>query len=97
MVIYDSADKYIESCTSLQDKITAIDAIITGLLSAAAKAAANDNISEYSINDGQVQIKSVYRGAAAVMNSIKQFEALKQFYVNQLNGRIIRLVDGKNF
>jgi len=97
MVVYDSAAIYIDSQTTIQGRITAIDSIITALLTTAAKAAANDNISEYWLNDGQTQIKTMYKGADAVMKSIKSFETLKQHYVNQLNGRVMRLVDSKNF
>jgi hypothetical protein len=97
MVVYDSAAIYIDSCTTLQAKITAIDQIIDALLSVAAKSAAGDNISEYSLNDGQTQIRTVYKGADQVTESIQKFEKLKQLYVNRLNGRAIRLVDAKNF
>lgn len=96
-VYYDSAAVYIDSATSLCDKIARVDAIIDGLLTNALKAAENDNIQEYSLNDGQTVIKTVYRGASAVLESIHSFERIKQLYVNRLNGRMIRLVDVKNF
>ena len=97
MTYFDSAAIYIDSATSLCDKITRIDAVIDGLLTNALKAAATDNIEEYSLNDGQTIIKTIYRNAESVMKSIKAFEALKQLYVNRLNGRVVRLVDSKNF
>lgn len=97
MVTYDSANIYIQCATTLEGKIARIDAIITALEDTALKAAANDNISEYSLNDGQTIIRTVYKGADAVLNSIMAFEKIKQMYVNRLNGRVFRLVDGKNF
>jgi uncharacterized protein Yka (UPF0111/DUF47 family) len=97
MAIFDSAYVFVECATDLKDKITRIDAIIDALTTTALKMAANDNITEYSLNDGQTQIKTVYKGAHAVLNSIKAFEGIRQTYINQLNGRVIRLVDGKNF
>ena len=96
MIIFDSAAKYIECATSLQDKITRIDTIIDALLTTATKMAANDNISEYQLNDGQTQIKTVYKGSDGVMRSIQSFESLKQLYINKLNGRHMRLMDSKN-
>jgi hypothetical protein len=96
-VYFDSADVYIQCASTLQDKITRIDAIITALEDTALKAAANDNISEYSLNDGQTVIRTVYKGADAVLNSIMAFERIRQMYVNRLNGRVFRLVDSKNF
>ena len=97
MVTYDSADKYIQTATTLQEKIAKIDNIITALEDTALKAAANDNITEYSLNDGQTIIRTVYKGADAVLRSIEAFERIKQTYVNRLNGRVVRLVDSKNF
>lgn len=96
MVVYDSAQIYIDSCTSLKEKITRIDQVIDALMSTALKAAANDNIDEYWLDDGQTKIKTIYRGAGAVMESIKSFEAIKQMYVNRLNGHVVRLVDSKS-
>lgn len=97
MVTYDSADIYIQCGTTLREKITRIDAIIEALEATALKAAANDNILEYSLNDGQTVIRTVYKGADAVLRSIMAFERIKQMYVNRLNGHTFRLVDGKNF
>lgn len=97
MIVYTCASDYIESKTDLLGKIQAIDAIIASLESTALKMAANDNISEYNLNDGQTIIKTVYRGAEAVGKSIDQFERIRQRYLNRLDGRHQRLVDSKNF
>lgn len=98
MIIFDSADIFIESASSLQDKIAKIDLVIDALLTNALKAAANQNISEYSLNDGQTQIKTAYKGTESVMKSIEAFEKLKTYYTIKLNGgRMTRLVDGRNF
>jgi hypothetical protein len=96
MVVYDSASIYINKATDLCDKIARIDDIITALEDTALKSASNDDITEYSLDDGQTKIKTVYKGTDAVLNSIKGFIGLKQLYVNQLNGRQVRLVDGKS-
>lgn len=97
MVYFDSAFKYIDCASTLRDKITRIEAIINALEDTAIKAAANDNITEYSLNDGQTIIRTVYKGADSVMRSIMAFEQIRQMYINRLNGRVMRLVDGKNF
>lgn len=97
MVIYSSADLYIESCTTLRAKIAAIDTIQTALLTTALKAASKGAISQYSLNDGQTIISATYRNAKEVTASYEAFEAIKQMFINRLNGRSIRLVDGKNF
>lgn len=97
MVTFDSASIYIESCSTLRDKITAIDNIIATLELKALDVAANSDLTEYTLNDGQTQIKCTYRSAESITASINAFEAIKQRYVNRLNGRMVRLVDGKNF
>lgn len=93
---YDSAAIFIDTATQNCDKVTKIDLILDALYTNALKAAANDNITEYSLNDGQTIIRTTYRGAAEVMKSIKSFEALRQMYLNRLNGRMVRLVDSKS-
>lgn len=97
MVIYDSAYIYVDSCTSIKEKIVRLDAIITALEDTALKSAANDDVTEVSLDDGQTKIKTAYKGTDSVLKSIKGFIKLKNYYVNKLNGRVIRLVDSKSF
>lgn len=96
-VIYQSAASYIGTASSIKDKIAKIDAIITALLLSAVTAAENDHITEYQLNTGQTIIKANYKGAKALKDSIHAFETMKQYYINQLNGRMVRLIDGKSF
>ncbi|HXP52178.1 MAG TPA: hypothetical protein VN922_19635 [Bacteroidia bacterium] len=97
MIFFDSSQIYIDKATTTKAKIVAIENVISGLLSIATKAAANENISEYSLDDGQTIIREVYRSTADVMKSIQAFESLKSYYVNKLNGRVARAMDVKNF
>lgn len=97
MVRYDSAAVYIESASSIRQKITRLDAIIDALLTTVLKSAENGDVQEYWLNDGQTQIKTSYRSAKEVLDAVNVFERTKQIYVNRLNGRVMRLVDGKNF
>ncbi len=97
MIIYDSAKIYIDSANSLKDKISRIDSIIDALLNTALESATSDNITEYMLDDGQTKIKTVYRSTDSVFKSINALERTKQIYLNRLNGRTIRLVDGSAF
>lgn len=97
MPIYDSSYIYITSASTLREKITRVDAVIDALMTSALKAAATDQIQEYTLNDGQTTIKEAYRGAEAVLKSVEGFERIRNKYISQLNGRVMRLVDGKNF
>lgn len=75
----------------------AVDAIIDALLLQAADTAGTSNYSEYYLDDGQTRISTKYRSVMDVQAGIFAFERLRQMYLNRLNGRMIRLVDGKNF
>lgn len=96
-VVYDSALIYLRTATQLCDKITKIEGIITALEDAAVIAATGQDISEYSLDDGQSKIKTLYRSADAIYRSIRAFERLSQMYQNRLNGRVMHMVDGKSF
>ena len=97
MIIYSSASIFVQSKTDLLGKIAALDAIIVALENTALTMAANDDIQEYSLNDGQTIIKGIYKGSIAIATAIDKYEAIRNRYVNRLNGRMVRLVDGKNF
>lgn len=97
MAVYASAAQYIGTCTSVKAKIAAIDLIIDALLVTAAKSAETENITQYSLNDGQTIISTTYKGTRAVVDSINSFRMLRESYVQQLQGRVVRLVDSKNF
>jgi|SRR6478609_5858472 len=98
-VYYDTAGKYLQSCTTLEAKIIALDNVIAVLEAQLLTPASsgNDNISEYQLNDGQTIIREVYRGTKGITAALESMEMLKQKYVNRLNGRVHRLVDSKNF
>lgn len=96
MVTYDSAAIFIRTAVDNKAKIEKIDLIISALEDTAAESALNDDIEEYWLDDGQSKIKTVYKGTEAVLKSIMDFEKLRQMYVNRLNGRQVRLVDGKS-
>jgi len=96
-VFFDSAQLYLESSQTLADKVRKIDDIILALEAVALKAADREHISEYTLNDGQTTIRANYNGALGVLKAIEGYEALRQMYLNRLNGRMVRLVPGTNF
>lgn len=97
MVTYDSAGVYITAVSDLQQRVARIDAVIAALEDAALKAAGAGHIGDYFLDDGQTKIKTAYRSPSELAASITAFEKIRQRYINQLNGRVMRLVDGKNF
>jgi len=97
MLVFQSEWAYIKSCTTIDAQIAAIDAIIAQLLINAAQAALNNDIEEYWLNDGQTQVKTIYRGADRVAASILVFKKLRNDLVNQKTGRVFRMIDSNNF
>jgi len=79
---------YIESATSLNDRLTRVCQIIEALeLQMLNVGTGNSDVEEYSLNDGQVQIRTRYRSTSEIVKGIESFEALKQMLLNKLNGR----------
>lgn len=98
MAIYDSSAIYISSASSLREKVARIEAVIIALEETALTAAAGDNVTSYTLDNGQTKINTMYRSAAEIANSILAFQRIKTRYINQLNGgAIVRLVDSSNF
>jgi hypothetical protein len=98
MIVYDNFDKFLSTCKKTKDRIAAIDEIIDQLLVSAAKGALKSHITEYSLNTGQTQIKTVLTSMKDVKDAILFFEQLRNLYISRLpgHGRVVRFVDGKN-
>ena len=78
---------YIESAEGLEQRLQRINQIIEAL-----ELRAVDNIDdaltdEYSLDDGQVKIKTKYRSYDSIVKAIQGFERIKHKIINQLNGR----------
>ena len=97
MADYNSPIEYVQSRASLIDKINAIDSIIDALIISAAAGAGTGHFMQYSLDDGQTKISTSYRSVGDVEAGIRGFERLKHYYLNQLNGRRVRLMDISNF
>jgi hypothetical protein len=90
-VIYSSEIEYVQEAQDLRDKIKRVDKIINKLFDAGLNAAANQDISSYSLDDGQTSINTSYRTAEECLKAAKQFESFKESYINKLNGHFISL------
>lgn len=101
MITYQSSYEYIISAPDIKTKVLRIESIINAYTDTLLVGATTGNFSEYSLDDGQSKIRTVYRGANDLTNSIAALEKLKEMYIvkynKQLNGSIYRLSDSKNF
>ena len=94
---YTREGLYIESKKSIRAKITAVQAIINALITAATDSAGTGGIDEYQLDDGQTKIRQTYRSVEDIWKAINGFEKQKQYYINQLDGRQMRNVPEQNF
>jgi len=78
---------YIEGATTLEARLLRITQIIEALELRAVEAVANEDVEEYSIDDGQIKIKTAYRGLENIAKAIQAYEIIKQRILNKLNGR----------
>ena len=85
---------YIQSATSLRDKVTRYNQIITALEDQMLNVASGvADISEYQLDDGQVKIKTLYRDPSAIANAINSYSFLRNRALNELNGRVFTFRD----
>lgn len=97
MVVYDSCAIYVDSATTLKDRLARIDAIIAALETTALRSAGNEDITSYLLDNGQTKIQAMYRDSASVMKAIQGFEVIRERILAKLNkSRVTRLVDQRN-
>jgi hypothetical protein len=78
---------YIEGATGLVERLSRIESIIEALELRQIAAIGNSDIEEYSLNDGQIQIRTLYKSAESIAKAIIAYERIKQSILNKLNGR----------
>ena len=91
---------YLLSKTTLLAKICAIEVLIDTMVLRLTEAAAGQNavIDEYSMDDGQMKVKTSYRSTDELVAGIYALERLKEIHINNFNGRgvVLRDVRGIN-
>lgn len=92
---------YLETKSSILEKITAIDALIDSMTLKMADVVGGSDatIDEYWMDDGQMKVKTSYRGVKDVEAGIQALEKMKQRWVNKYNGRdfVLRDVRGLHY
>jgi len=100
-VVYFSVRQYLESCSSLQAKIDALESIITNMMVTTASMASTGAFEPYRFDDGQTKIEILYQNPESMAKALMALQTLqdqlraRQF--NNANGRVTRMVPGENF
>lgn len=100
MIIFDTVGQYINSATELQDRINNIKQVMAQLRAHRLEMATNPNtvmFQSYETDTGQTKIKTTYRDINSINNALQVLEKELQMCYNQANGRVVRLMDVKNF
>lgn len=81
--------QYLESKPDLLNKIRAIDTLINSMTLKLTEAVGSAVYDEYSMDDGQMKVRTKYRSVQDVAAGITGLEIIKERYKNQYNGRTI--------
>jgi hypothetical protein len=100
-IIYTNIPAIISSQTSLEAQIAMIDTILTGMLVAITTANLSGQFESYKLDTGQTKNEVTYRSITELQKAYEGMFKTKQMVISQLNinrqGRMLRLVDGRNF
>lgn len=89
--------EYIQSKTTLLEKINAIEALIDSMILNTAEAIDNSGVTSYSMDSGQMKVTTNYRSVEEVNRGIKALEQTLQMYINRYNGRVLVLRGRLNY
>ena len=90
---YTTETIYISDATTLEERLARINTIIEALELRQVEVISKSDIQQYSIDDGQVKITTLYRSADQIAKAINAYEVIKQRILNKLNGRGMALRD----
>lgn len=95
-VLYFELDANYQSCTTIQQILDKIDAIILALLDTALKSVQKGDKVEYMIDTGQTKQKVVYSSVSSVTKAIQEYRVIRAGYAAMITGREFRNVDHRN-
>ena len=89
--------EYIQSKTSLNAKIVAIEALIDQMLLSAIDAIDDSGTASYSMDDGQMKVTTQFRSMTEITAGIRSLEKILQLYINRRNGSVTILRSRLNY
>lgn len=92
-----TVSQYIESKTTLREKIESIDNLISQMELQALDAIGTSGTASYSVDDGQMKVSTEYRSMDDISKAINSLEKIKQRYINRHNGSVMILRSKSNY
>jgi predicted signal transduction protein with EAL and GGDEF domain len=97
MTTYNNFKEYIQSQSTLDAKILAIEALIDEMLLNTIDTIGDSGTMSYSLDDGQMKVLTQYRSAKEITAGVLSLEKLKNIYVGRRDGNITILRGGLNY
>lgn len=94
MATYINIIDYIGCNQNTIEKIARIDAIIEALEDSLLLLAANSDVEEYRLDDGQTVIKTIFRDPALIEDAIDKLQKRRTRLINRCHGYRYNLTDG---
>lgn len=91
---YMTIPQYIEYKSKVLDKVAVYDLLIDGLEKSILEATLSGQYAEYEMDDGQMKVRSRFRSIDQMISGMQGLRKIRQDYINQYNGRSVRLVGG---
>lgn len=89
--LFDSAFVYIDSACDNAERIKKIQTIIDALEDQILQSAGKSGIDEYSLDDGQIKIRTKYRNVEDIEKAISAFQKSQTRLINKTQGYAIQL------
>jgi len=99
-ITYHTITEYVASTTDVQTRLSRVRATIAALDLQLLTMAGNSNkttIDEYSLDDGQTKIRTIYRNPTDILQAIKALEQMESRLERRLRGGTFILRDADNF
>jgi hypothetical protein len=96
MIVY-TIKEYVQSKSSLDDKIKAIEQLIENMLLNSVEAIDNSGVASFIMDDGQMRINTEYRSVDEITKGIRSLERVLQMYINRRNGHTVILRGKLNY
>ena len=96
-VTSENEAQFILCAQSERDRMTRIGQIITALENQMILAATKVDVQDYSLNDGQVTIRTAYRSPREIAKAIRDFELIYNTLANRCRGRIYTFKSARAF
>jgi hypothetical protein len=91
---YMTIFQYVECKEKLIGKVAVYDLLIEGLEKSILEATVSGQYAEYEMDDGQMKVRSRFRSIDQMIAGMQGLRKIRQDYINQINGRGIRMVGG---